>query len=55
MEKLKRLLLKLNGTDQLLIQLYHTIDKECISETDTVKMESIKNIMIDLGIDHNDL
>ena len=32
--------------ETVLIALYHSIDSECIPETDTVKMETIKNILV---------
>lgn len=33
----------------LLEKIYHEIDIECISETDTVKMESVKNVLAKYG------
>jgi len=36
---------------EMLVRLYHLIDMECISETDTVKMESIRKIFAEYGAD----
>lgn len=44
------------GLWEILTQLYHQIDLECISETDTVRMSTIKQILVDnYGVDPSTL
>ena len=38
-----------------LVGIYKEIDMECISETDTVKMEIIRNVFVKHGCNKNDL
>ena len=42
-------------TSDYLAKIYHEIDAECISETDTVKMETIKKVLIKYGAKAQDL
>ena len=39
----------------LLTQIYQEIDSQCISETDTVTMETIANVLVKYGADIEEL
>lgn len=51
----KELIRRYNIFPNLLTDIYHKIDSECISETSTVHMDSVRKVLVSLGANEEDL